>query len=77
MRKPLYSMSAGELGEDAYEVESALEQVLQLTANWRAILLLDECDIFLEQRGVNDIRRNRLVSSKSISESSPLNHYRH
>ena len=58
-------MSAGELGETAFEVEAALEQVLQLTANWRAILLLDECDIFLEQRTVDDIRRNRLVSSKS------------
>ncbi|TVY25298.1 26S proteasome regulatory subunit 4-like protein [Lachnellula hyalina] len=62
MRKPLYSMSAGELGEGAGEVERSLETVLELTNRWGAILLLDECDIFLEKRTTADIQRNRLVS---------------
>ncbi|ORY60273.1 P-loop containing nucleoside triphosphate hydrolase protein [Pseudomassariella vexata] len=62
MRQPLYSMSAGELGETAAEVEDSLELVLELTTKWNAILLLDECDIFLEARMTNDIRRNRLIS---------------
>lgn len=57
-------MSASELGETAAEVEESLEQVLGLTSQWNAILLLDECDIFLEARSTTDIRRNRLVSGE-------------
>jgi hypothetical protein len=64
MRQPLYSMSASELGETAAEVEDSLEQVLELTSKWNAILLLDECDMFLEARSLVDIRRNRLVSGE-------------
>ena len=64
MRQPLYMMSASELGETAAEVEEALEQVLELTTKWNAILLLDECDMFLEARSTADIRRNRLVSGE-------------
>ncbi|OBT42291.1 hypothetical protein VE00_06372 [Pseudogymnoascus sp. WSF 3629] len=62
MHQPLYSMSAGELGETAAEVEDSLELVLELTSKWNAILLLDECDMFLETRTTADIRRNRLIS---------------
>lgn len=64
MRQPLYLMGASELGETASEVEESLEQVLQLTSTWNAILLLDECDMFLEARSTADLRRNRLVSGK-------------
>ena len=64
MHQPLYSMSAGELGETAAEVEDSLELVLELTSKWNAILLLDECDMFLEARTTADIRRNRLISSE-------------
>lgn len=67
MRQPLYSMSASELGETATEVEESLEQVLELTSKWNAILLLDECDMFLEARSTADIRRNRLVSGEAHS----------
>ncbi|KAI4144378.1 MAG: hypothetical protein LQ340_006676, partial [Diploschistes diacapsis] len=62
MRQPLYLMSASELGETAAEVEEPLEQVLELANKWNAILLLDECDMFLEARSTADIQRNRLVS---------------
>ncbi|KFY09596.1 hypothetical protein V491_08077 [Pseudogymnoascus sp. VKM F-3775] len=62
MHQPLYSMSAGELGETAAEVEDSLELVLELTSKWNAILLLDECDMFLEARTTADIKRNRLIS---------------
>src|SRR5882672_4003194 len=67
MRQPLYSISAGELGETAPEVEDSLELVLELTSKWNAILLLDECDMFLEARTTADIRRNRLISSEFLS----------
>lgn len=61
MRRPLYSMSAGELGYEASSVEENLEKVLEISAKWDAVLLLDECEV-LEQRSVSDIERNKLVS---------------
>lgn len=62
MKTPLYAMSAGELGNDAYEVESNLQKVLEISAKWDAVLLIDECDVFLEQRTISDLQRNKLVA---------------
>ncbi|KAK0652404.1 hypothetical protein B0T16DRAFT_454774 [Cercophora newfieldiana] len=62
MHRPLYSIGAGELGDSTSTIETELEKVLELAAKWKAILLLDECDIFLEARTTADIERNRLVS---------------
>lgn len=55
-------MSAGELGNEASEVEKNLERALELSTNWGAVLLLDENDVFLERRSSTDIQRNQLVS---------------
>ncbi|KAF4340625.1 TOB3 (member of AAA-ATPase family) [Fusarium beomiforme] len=62
MRVPLYIMSAGDLGSDAYDIEENLQKILEMVANWNAVLLLDECDVFLEARSAHDIERNRIVS---------------
>ncbi|KAF2159005.1 hypothetical protein M409DRAFT_71347 [Zasmidium cellare ATCC 36951] len=62
MKKPLYSMSAGQLGFDADTVEIRLRSVLEICTKWRAVLLIDECDVFLEQRQISDIHRNKLVA---------------
>ena len=62
MRVPLYSISAGELGLSAGSVEHKLRQVFDLTKNWNAVVLLDEADIFLEKRRMDDLVRNELVS---------------
>jgi hypothetical protein len=64
MRVPLYAMSAGDLGLDPDQVESNLSNILELVAKWNAILLLDEADVFLEQRSPHDLERNKLVSSE-------------
>ena len=62
MEKPLYSMSAGELGDSADDVEENLDRVLKLSTKWGAVLLLDECDVFLEARSSSDLPRNKLVA---------------
>ncbi|KAL6713217.1 hypothetical protein ACLMJK_009338 [Lecanora helva] len=62
MKAPLYMMSAGDLGLDSSEVESSLSNVLEMATKWNAILLLDEADVFLEQRSSHDLERNKLVS---------------
>ncbi|KAI8624322.1 P-loop containing nucleoside triphosphate hydrolase protein [Xylariaceae sp. FL1651] len=62
MRAPLYMMSAGDLGTNSSEVEAGLTRVLDMVAKWNAVLLLDECDVFLEARSTHDLDRNRIVS---------------
>ncbi|OAG07282.1 P-loop containing nucleoside triphosphate hydrolase protein [Paraphaeosphaeria sporulosa] len=62
MKVPLYMLSAGDLGTSPNDVEYNLNNVLEIVAKWKAILLIDECDVFLEARSVHDLARNRLVS---------------
>ena len=62
MRAPLYMMSASDLGLDSSGVEFSLSNVLEMASKWNAVLLLDEADVFLEQRSSHDLERNKLVS---------------
>lgn len=62
MKVPLFVMSAGDLGTEPSEVESALSNILEMNTKWNAILLLDEADVFLEARSAHDLERNKLVS---------------
>ncbi|MCJ1431655.1 hypothetical protein MMC27_001010 [Xylographa pallens] len=62
LKCPLYMVSAGELGTNPRELEAELQKVLDIAHSWGAILLLDEADVFLEKRTVQDIHRNALVS---------------
>lgn len=62
MKRPLYSLSAGELGNKAGEVEGNLQKVLELSTKWGAVLLIDECDVFMVKRSTSDLKRNQLVS---------------
>lgn len=39
-----------------------LKEVFEYAVLWKAILLLDEADIFLQERNVNDLKRNALVT---------------
>ncbi|KAF2720898.1 P-loop containing nucleoside triphosphate hydrolase protein [Polychaeton citri CBS 116435] len=62
MKVPLYMMSAGDLGLDPHHVESKLQGILDMCTRWNAILLLDEADVFLEERSLHELERNKLVS---------------
>jgi len=62
MRAPLFMISAGDLGIDPDQVESKLTNILEMISKWNAVLLLDECDVFLEARSTHDLERNKLVS---------------
>jgi len=62
MRRPLYSVSASELGYSAGSVESSLQEAFDLAARWKALILLDEADVFLEKRSDNELERNKVVS---------------
>jgi SpoVK/Ycf46/Vps4 family AAA+-type ATPase len=62
LRVPLHTLSSGDLGCQPGKIENELSQTLKLVARWNAILLLDECDIFLEKRSVYNLERNTIVS---------------
>lgn len=60
--KPLYRVTCGDVGTKAEDVEKYLEPVLHLGKLWGCVVLLDEADVFLEQRSLEDLQRNALVS---------------
>lgn len=62
IKRPLYVMMSGELGSDVAAVESGFNKVLELVTKWRAVLLIDEADVFLERRSSHDLARNAMVS---------------
>ncbi len=61
LHKPLYVLSAGEMGTTPQELEATLADALRLCSRWDCLCLIDEADIFLEQRSGSDILRNALV----------------
>ncbi|KAE9368085.1 P-loop containing nucleoside triphosphate hydrolase protein [Stipitochalara longipes BDJ] len=60
--KPLYRVTCGDIGTNPEDVEKYLEAVLLIGKLWGCIVLLDEADVFLEERSQTDLQRNALVS---------------
>jgi len=60
-RRPLYVVTAGELGTDSTRLDKTLDDILDITQRWGCVLLIDEADVFLSQRG-GDLSRDTLVS---------------
>ncbi|KAF3015628.1 hypothetical protein E8E14_011058 [Neopestalotiopsis sp. 37M] len=65
-RKPLFSVGVADVGTSAKYVEPNLERIFDLAQKWKAILLIDEADVFLQSRGSGQVgattERNALVS---------------
>ncbi|KAJ6543108.1 P-loop containing nucleoside triphosphate hydrolase protein [Mycena capillaripes] len=61
-RRPLYSVSAGELGTQPKELDERLKLIMQISQTWDAVLILDEAEVFLAKRSTHDVTRNALVS---------------
>ena len=61
LKRPLYMVGVGELGTDVSSLELSLRNILDVATKWNAVLLLDECDIFMEARDDDDIERNAMV----------------
>tara|TARA_R110002060_G_scaffold20051_2_gene27290 strand:+ start:101 stop:328 length:228 start_codon:yes stop_codon:yes gene_type:complete len=69
---PLYSVTCGDIGIEVDKVEQYLERVLYLGKKWNCVLLLDEADVFLEERSLNDLKRNSLVSGQFSALIVPI-----
>lgn len=62
LRRPLYVVGSGDLGTSASSLDQALEDAFELAASWNAVLLIDEADVFLEERSLQDMLRNAMVA---------------
>ncbi|EKM57276.1 uncharacterized protein PHACADRAFT_254960 [Phanerochaete carnosa HHB-10118-sp] len=62
VRSPLYVIGGGDLGTTAGELDTALQKVFDIATHWKAIVLIDEADVFLEQRSLHDLERNAMVA---------------
>ena len=60
--KPLYRVGCGDIGTDAESLERYLDSVLFIGTTWGCVVLLDEADVFLEERIQTDMQRNAVVS---------------
>ncbi|KAF1958093.1 P-loop containing nucleoside triphosphate hydrolase protein [Byssothecium circinans] len=64
-RRPLLSITAADLGHEPEALERNLLRFFKDANDWDAIVLLDEADVYLQQRSMHDLQRNSIVSGKS------------
>jgi SpoVK/Ycf46/Vps4 family AAA+-type ATPase len=60
MRRPLYNVQCSQLGLTPEALEKELLVVFARAARWNAVLLLDEADVYIHQRG-SDLHQNAIV----------------
>lgn len=60
LSRPLYTVQCSQLGTDPDTLEKRLNTVLERAFKWRAVLLLDEADVYIRARGT-DILQNAIV----------------
>ena len=60
VKRPLYAVQCSQLGTDAKDLEKELRTVLSRAQRWKAILLIDEADVYVHERG-SDIQQNAIV----------------
>lgn len=65
-RRPLYTINCGDLSHSPDKVEQRLTRSLYLANRWNAIVLVDEADVFMTERSLDNLERNELVSGVSM-----------
>lgn len=58
--RPLYTVQCSQLGTNEEALEKHLGIVLERAMRWQALLLIDEADVYIHERGDN-IRQNAIV----------------
>lgn len=61
IKKPLYKINVSLLGTEPDKIESKLQLAFNRANSWGAILLLDEADLYIMERG-SDIKHNAIVT---------------
>lgn len=66
MQKPLLPISCADIGVSSAEVQNNISKYFQLGKKWGAVVLIDEADVYLEQRSPAQLERNSLVSGEPL-----------
>lgn len=62
LRRPIYVIGGGNLGTTAKYLDESLQSIFKAATAWKAILLIDEADAFLEARTINELERSAMVA---------------
>ncbi|KAM3086282.1 hypothetical protein ACMFMF_000235 [Clarireedia jacksonii] len=60
--RPLISLSCSDIGVDPEKIGSKLRLWTVKARRWGAILLIDEADVYLQERTAHDFERNHMVA---------------
>jgi hypothetical protein len=60
VKRPLYVVQCSQLGTNSDDLEKTLSEVLERAVRWEAVLLIDEADVYIHERG-DDIQQNAIV----------------
>jgi len=63
IKRPLLALTIADIGIKEASIENELTSWFYLAERWKAVLLIDEADIFLERRKHTDLARNGVVSA--------------
>ncbi len=58
----MLSLTVADLGNREDAMEEKLSTWFKLAEYWKAIMLIDEADVFLEERKAGDLGRNCLIA---------------
>lgn len=61
IKRPLYRVRSGTLGTSAGQMNKRLEEIFARVTAWDCVLLLDEADVFVSQRG-SSLEQNAIVA---------------
>ncbi|KAK1622880.1 hypothetical protein BDP81DRAFT_454903 [Colletotrichum phormii] len=61
-RRPLITSNSGQFIGPPAAVELSLARLLHCATRWQALVLLDEADVFMQARNLQDLERNGIVS---------------
>jgi hypothetical protein len=79
--RPLLTVSVAEIGVAYQQAEKNLTEVFVDATRWEAVLLMDEAEVFVEQRSTQDLERNAFVSVMlrclEYFEGKPKSTYHH
>lgn len=60
IKKPIYSVQCSQLGLNINSIEEKLKEILRRSSRWNCILLIDESDVYIRERG-DDLEQNAIV----------------
>ncbi|KAK4243514.1 P-loop containing nucleoside triphosphate hydrolase protein, partial [Corynascus novoguineensis] len=60
--RPLLTLTCADIGVKPDEIESSLLQWFKVAQDWGALVLIDEADIYMEERQTQDLERNHVVA---------------